>query len=171
MGLGIGRKLKKAARKVLRGGLGGSVWGKIAEKTGIGVDPKTGKISAKHFLDPAGIFTGDADAFHQKLGIGVRPPKIGGMGTDPEGERIAAETQAAQQAAMMSTMKRRLRRVSMLSAGGSVNNRPMLYRGAQTQTRPQQNGGRISIRSASGPIDKRPRMPSVLAAAKQQMGE
>lgn len=127
MGFGLGRKLKKAFRKALPHAAG--PWGKVAEKLGVGIDPKDGKFSLKHFSDPAGIFTGQSDALHQKLGIGVRPPKISGMGTDPEGERIAAETQAAQQAALMSTMKRRLRRQSMLSAGGTLKgtkDRPML---------------------------------------------
>lgn len=142
MGLGIGRRLKKAAKKLGHAATGGIVGRKLldkmglptnpakafAEKAGIGVNPKTGKFSLKHFADPAGIFTGQSDALHQKLGIGVRPPKISGLGTDPEGERIAAETKAAQQSALMSTMKRRLRRQSMLSVAGSLKStkdRPM----------------------------------------------
>lgn len=130
MGFGLGRKLKKLARKAT----GADVFKKahnkfsILKRFGVGVNSK-GEADAKSFLDPAGIFTGNADAFHQGLGIGVRAPKISGMGTDPEGDRIAAETQAAQQAALMSTMKRRLRRQSMLSAGGTLKgtkDRPML---------------------------------------------
>lgn len=128
MGLGIGRRLKKAVKKAVGQSLGGALWNKVAEKTGVGINPKNGKFSVKHFLDPAGIFTGQSDALHQKLGIGVRAPKITGLGTDPEGERLAAETAATQQAALMSTMKRRLRRQSMLSVAGSLKgtkDRPM----------------------------------------------
>ncbi len=128
MGFGLGRKLKKAVRKAVGQSLGGALWNKVAEKTGVGINPKNGKFSVKHFLDPAGIFTGQSDALHQKLGIGVRAPKITGLGTDTEGERLAAETAATQQAALMSTMKRRLRRQSMLSVAGSLKgtkDRPM----------------------------------------------
>jgi hypothetical protein len=133
MGFGLGRRLKKAVKKAVGDPLGGKLFKKahnkfsILKKIGIGVNSK-GEADFKSFMDPAGIFTGKADQFHQGLGIGVRPPKISGMGTDPEGERIAAETKAAQQSALMSTMKRRLRRQSMLSVAGSLKgtkDRPM----------------------------------------------
>ena len=47
-------------------------------------------------------------------------PKIKGVGTNPAAENAAAETAAAQQAMAATSLKRRLRRASMLTAAGST---------------------------------------------------
>lgn len=114
MGLGIGRAFKKIHRKM-----------SVLDKIGIGVNDKGG-TSLGMFLDPAGVFTGESDAFHKKLGIGVKPPQITGMGTDPEPERVAAETAAAQQAAQKIAERKRMLRKNSLAAGGKSKGSPSL---------------------------------------------